>query len=117
MLARGSSGRGPLLVNRAVPGQATRLPVGVQDRPERLVEALAISLERLSEDPFLDGADLPQRTVSPAVSERRARLEPADADGVERKAEHQPGAFVEHAGAPVWRPDGESPFGRGKVGR
>ena len=75
----------PLLRDPAALG----LPVLVENRPQRLIQVLAVLQERLAKDAFLHGADLPQRAVAAAVADRRARLEPVHADRLEREADDQ----------------------------
>src|SRR6185436_10617220 len=48
-------GRRPLLA---------RLPLFVEDRPERLIQVFAVLLERLPEQTLLHRANLPQRAVA-----------------------------------------------------
>ena len=85
-------------------------PVVLENRVKALIEILPVAQERLSEDALLDGADLQQRAVAAAVLHCRARLEPMDAERVERELENQLGALLKNAGAPERRADRESPF-------
>src|SRR4051812_22325277 len=66
----------------AVP-DCIRLPVLVENRPERLIEILAVLEERLAEQPFLDGADFSQRAVPAPVLHGRPSFQPMHANGVE----------------------------------
>src|SRR5204863_6357345 len=77
-----------LMNNLSLPGEidVPGLPVFVQDRPERLIEILAVLEERLAKQSFLHGAHLLERAVSASVAHRRACLQPVNADGVEREA-------------------------------
>src|SRR5688500_18874121 len=78
-----SNASGPLLHHAVFSRGASRLPVFIQDRVNHLIVVLAISQERAAQQPLLDRANLSQRAVAAAVLNRRARLEPMNADGVE----------------------------------
>src|SRR6266571_1395329 len=58
-------------------------PVFLQERPEDLVEVLAVAAHRAPEDPFLHGADLPERAVGAAVLQQHSRFEAMGADAAE----------------------------------
>src|SRR3954447_19222371 len=75
-------------------------PVLRENRPERLIEVLAVAQERLAQDALARRADLPQRAVAAAVQHRRPRLEPVRADRVERELHDELRAVAEHAGPP-----------------
>src|SRR5262249_41281020 len=66
-------------------GRLRIAPVLRENRPQRLVEAFPVAHERLSQDAFAHGTDLPERAVAAAVQHRRARLEPVAPDRVERE--------------------------------
>src|SRR5687767_14710470 len=68
------------LMNASAPDGLGAAPVLVQDRPERLIQILTVSQERLPQDPLLCCADLPQGTVTASVGDGGARLKPVDAD-------------------------------------
>src|SRR5438309_5038323 len=59
------------------------VPVFGQNRPERLIETLAVFLEGLPEKAFLYGADLLESAVAAAVLDDRAGFQPMNADLVE----------------------------------
>ena len=46
-------------------------PLVFEDRPQRLVEMLAVADKRPLQHAFLDGPDLPERTIAPRVVESR----------------------------------------------
>src|SRR5690606_1767889 len=91
------------------PDRLRLTPVDVDDGPEMLVPVLAVALERAPERGLADGAELAQRAVAAAVGDAGARLEPVDAERLEREFEHRLGAGHEHARAPARRPDREAP--------
>src|SRR5579872_1775463 len=99
------------LVNAARPDDLAGLAVVREDRPERLIQILAVLEERLPEHAFLNGAELPQRAGAAAVAQGRARLEALHAHRVEREVEDQLRRFLEHPGAPVAGADREAPLG------
>src|SRR3954454_14388060 len=92
------------------------VPILVEDRPQRLIEVLAVLLERLAKHPFLHRTELAERAVAAAVADRGARLEAMHTDLLEREAHDQLRAFLEHAGAPVRRSDRKAPLGRPEAG-
>src|SRR4030095_15342530 len=75
-------------------------PVFVENRPQRLVEILAVAQERLPQDPFLDRADLPQRAVAATVRDRSTRLEAVRSHDIEREVDDHLRAVDEGARAP-----------------
>src|SRR5262245_50961805 len=88
------------LVNARTPHRLRAAPVLVEDRPQGLVEVLTVAQERLSQDAFLNRADLSQRTVSAPVRDGSTRLEAMRADRVEREVDHHASAVEERARAP-----------------
>src|SRR5262245_42242910 len=78
------------------------LPVLVENRPQRLIEILAVLQERPAEQPFLHRTDLPKRAVPASVVDRSPRLEAMNPDLLEREADQQFGSILEDSGAPVW---------------
>src|ERR1043166_7181537 len=87
------------------PTQLRASPVLGEDRPERLIEVLAVAQEGLAQDPLARGADLPQRAVAAAVQDRRACLEAVRANRLERELHGELRAVDEHARAPELRGD------------
>src|SRR5688500_1833732 len=109
------------LVHDHRPAWLRYLPFAVEDRPEDLVEILAVAEERAApeagrhraaQDAFLPRADLPERRVAAPVLDRRARFEPMHADGLEREAHDLAGAFDEDARAPELGAHAEAPLRR-----
>src|ERR1043165_377780 len=98
------------------PHSALRSPILVQDRPQCLVEVLAVAEERLAQDAFLHRADLAQRAVAPPVEDGGAGLEPVSLDDVERKVDDHARAIREHPRAPERRANREAPYGRAESG-
>jgi hypothetical protein len=86
------------------------LPVLGQDRPESLIETLAVFLEGLPEKTFLHGADLLQSAVAAAVLNDSASFQPMNADFLKCELHHQFGSSMKYAGSPVRRSDCKSPF-------
>src|SRR5919202_1366123 len=86
------------------------LPVLVENRPEDLVEVLAVAEKRLSQDAFLNRAHLLERAVSAAVAQGSARFEAVDSHRIEREGDHELRAFLEHRRSPVPPTHRESPF-------
>src|SRR5207237_6890994 len=95
------------LVNRALlRGPAVLcLPILVENRPQRLIEILAVLQERFAEQAFLHRADLSQRAVAAAVAHGSARLEAVNPDRLEREAHQQFSSFLEPTGSTVLYPD------------
>ena len=60
-----------------------------RDRPQRLIEILAVPQERSTQHAFLHGAQLSERAVAASVAERRTRFEPVHAEHVEREAQDE----------------------------
>src|SRR5579871_3122449 len=89
---------------------AVRAPFGLENRVQRLIEALAATDERLAEYAFLHGADLQQRAVAAAVEHGRARLEAARAQRVEDELQHERRALGEDAAAPERRAERKAPL-------
>src|SRR5207245_10293531 len=85
-------------------------PVFVDDRPEHLIQVLAVLEERSPEHAFLHGADLSRRAIAAAVPDRRARLDSMYAHHLEREFEHELRPLEKEARAPVGRPDREAPL-------
>src|SRR6185436_16816735 len=102
----------PLLRDPAALG----LPVLVENRPQRLIQVLAVLQKGLAQNAFLHRADLAERTVAAPVADRGPRLETMHTDLFEREPDQQLGAFLEHAGAPVRRSDRKAPLGRAEAG-
>ena len=69
MRAMTSTGSFSALTPNVRRGPTPGLPVLVENRPEHLVEILAVLEERLAQHALLHGADLPQRAVAAAVLE------------------------------------------------
>src|SRR5262245_32081515 len=99
-------------VNAAGPDELFGLAVRRQDRPERLMELLAVLGERPPKHALLDGAELPQCAGAAPVAQRRPRLEPVHAKSVEHEVERELRGVLEQPGAPVRRSDCETPFRR-----
>src|SRR5690349_3819065 len=76
-----------LLVNDhpvvAVPDRV-RLPVLVENGPERLIEILTVLQKRLAQQSFLHGADFSQRAVAASVAYGRPSFQPMHANSFER---------------------------------
>src|SRR3954471_3829091 len=56
------------------------VPILVEDRPQRLIQVLAVLLERLAKYPFLHRTELAERAVAAAIADRGARLEAMHTD-------------------------------------
>src|SRR3989442_2715945 len=97
-------------VNNALPDLLRLQPILVENRPQHLIQLLAIPHERLTKNPFLHRADLLQRAVAATVPDRRTCLEAMHADCFEREVDDELGAFLEDSRAPEGRADRESPF-------
>ena len=69
--------------------RARFLPVGLEQRVERLIEIMTVALERPAQDPFLHGAELLKRAVAAAVQDRRARFQTMHAERLEHELEHE----------------------------
>src|SRR4051812_47411 len=82
---------------------ALGLPVLGENRPQRLIQVLAVLEEGLPKDAFLHCADLAERAVATPVVDRGPRLQAMHTDLFERETHQQLGAFLEHARAPVRR--------------
>src|SRR5712671_2338983 len=91
---------------------APRPPIAFENRKQYLVESPSVLDKRLPQDGLLHSAHLQQRAVAAAVLHGATRLEPTHIERIERKLEEHFGAFLENAGSPESRPDGEAPFGR-----
>src|SRR5262245_42860121 len=107
------------LMNQTARGDRTGFstePVFVEDRPQRLVEILAVLEERPPQHAFLHGADLAKRAVAASVLQRGPRLEPVDAHRFEREPNEELGAVDERAGSPERRTESKSPLRRPETG-
>src|SRR3954469_7913858 len=102
----------PLLRDPAALG----LPVLGENRPQSLIQVLAVLQEGLAKDAFLHCADLAERAVAAPVADRGPRLEAMHTDLFERETDQHLGAFLEHAGAPVRRSDRKAPLRRAEAG-
>src|SRR5207249_10696669 len=100
----------PNSVNDALPDLFRLQPILVENRPQHLIHLFAIPHERLPKDPFFHGADLLQRAVAAAVSNRRPCLEAMHADGLEREVHDELCAFLEDSRAPERRANRKTPF-------
>src|SRR5262249_22267919 len=98
-------------VDNRAPHRLATLPVLSHDGPERLVQVPSIAQEAVAQHTLAHRAHLRERAVAAAVHRRRARLEPVDADHVERERHRQARRLDEEAAAPVRRSDREAPFG------
>src|SRR4051794_40863318 len=72
-------------VNPRTPDRLGSSPVFVENRPQRLVEILAIAQERLPQDAFLQRTHLAERAVAATIRDRSTRLETVRPDDVERE--------------------------------
>src|SRR6267154_4646429 len=97
-------------------GDPTLTPVLLQQRPEHLIDVLPFTANRAAENPFLDGAELPERRVAAAILKQHARLEPPRADRVEGKGSHQTDCFEEDTAASRRRRHGAFPLADFKRG-
>src|SRR3954462_2690921 len=82
----------PLLRDPAALGR----PVLGENRPQRLIQVLAVLQEGLAKDAFLHCADLAERAVAAPVADRGPRLEAMHTDLFERETDQHLGAFLEH---------------------
>src|SRR5687768_7451426 len=87
-------------------------PLLREDRPQHLIEKLAVLQERTAQHAFLHGAEFAQRAVAAPVGYRRARFEPAHVEYLNRKVHHHAPSINEHARAPELRAERKAPFGR-----
>src|SRR5213079_2983141 len=62
--------RNPRSVNPRTPDRLGSSPVFVENRPQRLVEILAIAQERLPQDTFLQRTNLTERAVAATIRDR-----------------------------------------------
>src|SRR5689334_24792128 len=97
------------------PGRFGAEPLFGEDRPQHLIEVLAVAEERSPEYALARRADLAQRAAAASVGRRRPRLEPVHADRGEREVERQLRAVDEQAAAPELRRDRESPLADAEV--
>src|SRR5438876_10492063 len=97
-------------------GDPMLTPVLLQQRPEHLIDVVAVPANRAAQNPFLDGAELPQRRVAATVLEQHARLEPPRPDGVEGKGSNQTDRFDEDTVASRRRRHRTFPFRHFKCG-
>src|SRR5262245_56921455 len=79
--------------------RGVELPGVFQHGPQHLIDVLVAAAARSPQDPFGDGADLPQRGVRAAVADVHARFEAARADRREHERSRQVGRLPEGAGA------------------
>ena len=63
-----------------------------QDRPERLIDVLAVAHERPTKNAFVDGPNFAERAVAAAVAHGGARLEAVRPQGVEGEVDYLPRA-------------------------
>jgi hypothetical protein len=87
------------------------LSILVDDGVKDLIEILAVLEKRLAQDAFRNRAQLLQGAPAPPVPERRARLEPMDAQPAEDELERECGRLEENARAPVGGSERKSPLG------
>src|SRR5262249_33706203 len=104
-----------LMDDRRSPRRLGLQPILVDDRPQQLIQVLAIAKERLPQHALAPGAELAQRAVAAAVQRRRTRFQPMNPDDQEPVVERQRGAVEERACAPELAGEREAPFGRSEV--
>src|SRR5438552_3340535 len=97
MDARG--GRDPMLA-----------PILLEQRPQHLIDVLAVAAGRPPQNALFDGAELPERGVAAAVLEQHARFEPSRADRAEREGSDEADRFDENTGAARRRRHGAFPL-------
>src|SRR5947208_6804075 len=85
-------------------------PIFFQQRPQHLIDVLAVPADRAAQNPFLDGAELPERGVAATVLKQDARFEPPRADGAERKGSNETDRFDEDTRASRRGREGAFPF-------
>src|SRR5687767_7423135 len=91
-------------------------PVFRGDRPQALIEILPVFQERSTQHALLDRAHLPERSGATAVLQCSTRFESMRAEHVEGEPQDELCAVAEHARAPVFRGERETPFGGAESG-
>src|SRR5450830_215306 len=89
-----SVGQSYFLMNGPLPHGPGAAPLVIEDRPQGLVEILAVPVERLAEYPFLHGTDFSERAITATVADGGARFETVDAHGLECKLHHEFRSFL-----------------------
>src|SRR6266508_48444 len=92
-------------------GRRPRVPVFLQQRPECLVGIGGSSASRAPQNAFLDGAQLPERSVRAAVLDLDARLHSMDPHRPERERADEARRLDKHPRAACRWGDGALPFG------
>ena len=92
-------------------------PVGFQDRPEHLIQILAVAQEGPTQNAFLNRAELAKRTVATTVPNGGPSFQPVDPDRVERERQDELSAGHEQPCAPELGPQRKPPLGGRKPDR
>ena len=101
---------GGLMDQVGAPDSLRLEPVFRGDRPQALIEILPIFQERSTQHALLYGADLPERSAATPVAQCSTRFESMRAEHFECEPQGEFCAVGEHARAPVFRGERETPF-------
>src|SRR5205085_2339789 len=78
-------------------------PVVFDDRPQNLIDILAVAPERLADKTFFDRAELAERTVAAAVGHSGTRLDAMDTDSSDCEIDDHARGLLENAQTPERR--------------